>query len=365
MPRTTPPRPIDVTAVLPELAAHARKTTRLHPRPGAPARTDSSIGGPLLWPAGEPWPTCTAPRMVRRSEPMDPALVIALQQAQAKREARQGARRGGRRSPEEFALLDRATVRRGTSFDLVHYTTHWYESEAHEKPNLLVPVAQLHARDVPTIAFPSGTDLLQVLWCPTDHQDLPGQPRFYGGPFVHLTWRRALDASSEIPFDIPSDVSSVPSSTPPQPRDTHDSYLPTPCVLHPEQVTEYQYADLLPDALRERLDVQDEQWEEETGFGYQYDLSIAPGCKAGGWASWHVTDPAPVNCRCGASMDLLLSFDSSEWDGGSKSWRPLEDSQANAVGACTPTGLTPGRCGELRIFICPVDPTHPHLLDIQ
>ncbi|WP_336053058.1 hypothetical protein [Streptomyces sp. CA2R101] len=353
MPRTTPPRPIDVTAVLPELAVHARETTRLHPRPGAPDATDSSIGGPLLWPADEPWPTCTAPRMVQRSEPIAPALVTALRQAQAEREAQQGAGSGGRRSPEEFALLDKAMSRRGAGVDLIRYTTHWYESEAHEEPNPLAAVAQLHARDIPTVRFPAGTDLLQVLWCPTTHQDLPGQPRFYAGPSVHLVWRRV------------SDVSSAPGIAPPQPRDTHESYLPTPCVLHPEQVTEYPHADLLPDALRKRLDAQDERWLEETDFHYQYDLSIAPGCKAGGWASWHLTDPASVDCRCGASMDLLLSFDSSEWDGGSKSWRPLEDAEADHVGVCEPTGLTPGRWGALRIFLCPVDPTHPPLLNIQ
>lgn len=205
MPRTTPPRPIDVTAVLPELAAHARETTRLHPRPGKPDSVDSSIGGPLLWPTSEPWPTCTAPRMVQRSEPIAPELVIALQQAQAKREEQRGTRLGGRRSPEELALLDEAVGRRGASVDLIRYTTHWYESEAHKEPNPLVAVAQLHARDIPTVGFPSGTDLLQVLWCPTTHQDLPCQPRFYGGPSVHLVWRRA------------SDVSSAPGSAPRSP----------------------------------------------------------------------------------------------------------------------------------------------------
>ncbi|WSW56569.1 hypothetical protein OG962_00300 [Streptomyces platensis] len=353
MPRTTPPRPIDVTAELPELAAHTRETTRLHPRPGAPDVTESSIGGPLLWPADESWPTCTARRMVQRSEPIAPELVIALQQAQAKREAQQGVGRGGRRSPEEFALLHDTAGRRGASVDLIHYTTHWYEAEAHEEPNPLVAVAQLHARDIPNVSFPSGTDLLQVLWCPINHQDLPGQSHFYVGPSVHLVWRRA------------SDVATAPGTAQPQPRDADDSHLPTPCALHPELVTEYQYADLLPDALCKRLDAQDERWLAETDVTYQYDLSIAPGCKAGGWATWHLTDPAPVNCRCGASMDLLLSFDSSEWDGGSKSWRPIEDSKAKHVGACAPTGLTPGRGGALRIFICPIDPTHPHLLNIQ
>ncbi|MEU0600681.1 hypothetical protein ABZ484_20955 [Streptomyces sp. NPDC006393] len=51
---TTPPRPVDVTALFPELAPLARTATRLHPRPGSPTVHDSSVGGPLLWPADEP-----------------------------------------------------------------------------------------------------------------------------------------------------------------------------------------------------------------------------------------------------------------------------------------------------------------------
>lgn len=57
MARTTPPRSVDVAAHLPELAPLARTAVRLHPRPGDPTPADSSIGGPLWWPAAEPWPT--------------------------------------------------------------------------------------------------------------------------------------------------------------------------------------------------------------------------------------------------------------------------------------------------------------------
>ena len=58
MTRTTPPRPLDVAARFPGLAALSRNVTRLHPRPGSPTVEDSSVGGPLLWPREEPWPTC-------------------------------------------------------------------------------------------------------------------------------------------------------------------------------------------------------------------------------------------------------------------------------------------------------------------
>ncbi|MEU7281784.1 hypothetical protein AB0A69_23860 [Streptomyces sp. NPDC045431] len=58
MTRTTPPRPLDVEALFPELAAFRGTTTRLHPRRGVPEVSASSVGGPMLWPADEPWPVC-------------------------------------------------------------------------------------------------------------------------------------------------------------------------------------------------------------------------------------------------------------------------------------------------------------------
>ncbi|MFD9522520.1 hypothetical protein [Streptomyces sp. NPDC059979] len=56
--RTTPLRPVDVTALFPQLASMALPAIRLHPRPVSPTRHDSSVGDPLVWPAHEPWPHC-------------------------------------------------------------------------------------------------------------------------------------------------------------------------------------------------------------------------------------------------------------------------------------------------------------------
>jgi hypothetical protein len=54
-------RPVDVEAAFPELATMRRAATRLHPRRGTPTARDSSVGGPMLWPADEPWPMCAIP----------------------------------------------------------------------------------------------------------------------------------------------------------------------------------------------------------------------------------------------------------------------------------------------------------------
>ncbi len=75
MTRTTPPRPLDITEFFPDVRDHSATATRLHPRPGAPAATDSSVGGPVLWPADEPWPVCRDGDAHDLSELQTPAAV--------------------------------------------------------------------------------------------------------------------------------------------------------------------------------------------------------------------------------------------------------------------------------------------------
>lgn len=147
-------------------------------------------------------------------------------------------------------------------------------------------------------------------------------------------------------------------------------------MLHPEQVATYPFAGRLPEDLCTRIDVWEEALEEEAEkpadedvsamVGYQSDLSIPPGWRVGGFAFWHTTDPSPMNCRtCSAPMHLLLTIDSSEWDGGSGRWKPLEEQDLPAHRHAAPTGVTVGRWGELNIFACPEVPGHPHRWSIQ
>ncbi|MEV7805170.1 hypothetical protein AB0O28_19685 [Microbispora sp. NPDC088329] len=219
MTRTTPAPPVDVTEKFPELVEYARTTVRLHPRPGTPAVRDSHIGGPLLWPAGEAWPTCDAP------------------------------------------ILDVA------------------------------------------------------------------------GDFNQ--WR--------------------PDS-------------PRPCVLHSERVTEYPYSEELPEDIEAAVD----EWDEETRGDYQSLLSIAPGCKIGGWESWHLTDMYELPCTvCGTETEPLLKLASSEWDGGSgPRWQPCEErhlvsNEPQYRDAHEPTALNLGRWGDLTIFVCPMSSEHGFRVTIQ
>ncbi|WP_019633808.1 hypothetical protein [Actinomadura atramentaria] len=325
MTRTTPPRPVDIAAVFPDLAPLARTATRLHPRSGAPGVRDSSVGGPLLWPADEPWPTCS-------DEHYEPGDLVRPADVRARR-AILSAAWGRTPLGAEFAItraeraeLDRIEARRfaGTP----------------DGPIPLLPVAQLFARDVPDLPTPPGADLLQVLWCPFHHAD-----RLYC-PAVTLRWRNAAD------------VRAVLAGPPEPPAIETDDYLPAPCVLHPERVTEYPYVDLLPRDLRDRL----ERWEEETGHDYFGALSVADGWKVGGHANWNLTDPYPMTCDCGTERELLLRIDSGEWDSDA-SWRPVEDAwesdfheMPHRRGA---TEVVIGRGYSLWVFRCPASFDHP------
>jgi hypothetical protein len=333
MGRTTPPRPVDVTVSLPELRAHAATATRLHPRPGTPAATDSSVGGPLLWPADEPWPVCgdgadhCGHALYTHHRLLTPAAVRHMRAVYATAQAR--ALAAGQ--PYHLTDAERASV------------PDWDYSEPQtllDGPIALVPVAQLFRRDIPDFIGPADADLLQVLWCPLDHPDEGHNPR------VVLRWRRGADVSGVLAAAA-------------EPAVVNEDYLPTPCVVHPERVVEYPYEDLLPEDLRRRLNA----WEDQTGHDYQRELSVAPGWKAGGHADWSLTDPYPMNCEvCGAAMALVLTADSGEWDGVDGSWRPLEDPPNAPVG---PTGVVIGRGYSLYVFCCPRSFDHPPATAMQ
>ncbi|MCX4986488.1 hypothetical protein [Streptomyces sp. NBC_00572] len=347
MTRTTPSRPVDIEALFPGLAAYRRTATRLHPRQGTAKPEESSVAGPLLWPADEPWPVCTDVHPKGRGHLLSDVRL---------RRRIQDAARGRDFTEEERRLLDGMT--RATHVPAL--------GDADPVP--LLAVAQLYARDVPDLVGPRGCDLLQVFWCPFE---VHGPDRTID---VVLKWRRSAD------------VGAVLAPQPEPPVAGREECVPTSCVVHPEQVVEHEYFGLLGERLQEEISDWEESLldEEDEGGGggeegeidYMSDLSIAPGWKVGGFASWHLTDPAPVDCSaCGTPMPPLLTVAAGECDGASRSWVPVEDrAAADDAGADDPWAIDPrvidpvgvylGR-GLLRVHTCPADPAHPHRLSFQ
>lgn len=342
MMRTTPPRPVDIAAVFPELVPLARTTTRLHPRPGKPTPQDSSIGGPLLWPIDDPWPCCNGPH--------DPAFAPLTTLADVR--LLRDMLIADRKQPGLLTAEERLLVKE------LGRGRHGWTNE----PIAMLPIAQLYARDIPDLHPPEGYDLLQVLWCPFDHSET-NMPR------ERVVWRASSTITSLL-------------VEPPQPVAVQrDDYIPEICIIHPEQVIEYPSELELDESLQVRIeewsenekagvDIQNPYYQAEEAY-YRFELSVAPGWKVGGWAPWGFRDPSPIICTCGTRMEPLLTISSCEWNSGSGSWIPIED-QASAANPANiypypwdPVMVNIGRGHHMQIYRCPISVEHPHFALMQ
>jgi hypothetical protein len=344
---TTPPRPFDITALFPQLAPLARTATRLHPRPGSPMVHDSSVGGPLLWPADEPWPYCN-----EQHDSGVTSVVHSLDDIRLFRRRQVAATERQLRDPQAPAV----TPEELEAAKRFREGRPWFDG-----PIALLPVAQLYARDIPFLC-PPDADLLQVLWCPFDHEEA-------AHPRTALFWRSAATVTDVL--DAPPEPPIIQSA----------HYLPEPCLFSPEQVTDYPNPSELSEELRDQLDDMS-RWEtidparyntyaDDPGELYLNNLSTAPGWKTGGWTRWSPTDPVPRPCpECGTEEVPLLTIASSEWDGGSETWIAEEDRTTPAphhlgaeYGDYTLIDITGGN--NLQLHACPADPSHPHIELLQ
>ena len=215
----------------------------------------------------------------------------------------------------------------------------------------LVPVLQLFADDVPELPFPAGTDVLQVLWCPFDHEP-------WSSPRPQIRWRRRADIAACRP------------GMPAPDSETEAERIPNPCLLDPERVVEYPTYDL-PEAVRAQIRDTIRQVEQDTGWQYDTDLAVASGTKVGGYPGW-TQPPDWPGCPCGATMQHLLTVASWEFSrGDEKRWIPVQDRPAmagwgfNSPGdhpwrtIQNPAGLMLGDAGGIYLFICSDCPDRP------
>ncbi len=325
MVRTTPARPVDITSVFPELKSLGREATRLHPRRGAPDPARSSVGGPLLWPKSEPWPTCS---MHFGQEESGYSIADILQ----KRSIISNAYRRGDGSgtltltEEERQLLDHLESTRSVSIDA---------------PVPYLPLIQLFFREAPWMDWPAGKDLLQILVCPLDHMFLEDDGLV---PPMEVRWRTSGD------LDLLLDRAPAP------PLVSFDHFFPQPCAVHPEKIVEYPSFREMSDELVARLNA----WEKRTGNDYFADLSSAPGWVLGGWPIWDAIDPVGVSCfECEAPMIPLLRICQHEWDFSSISWRPVEEMYVHPDLVDNPVGVVYGRDDYIQVYHCSDTIEHP------
>ena len=269
------------TAV-PGLSDLVRTAVRLHPRQAGPRPEDSHLGGPLFWPSDEPWPVCpvTWP-------------------------------------PEPEASDDDWTA--GHPLD--------------EPTPVMVGAAQFFRDDFPELPYPEGTDLLQVLLCPFDHE-----AKNCYGPAVRLVWRDS------------SQVGHV-AEAPPAPAGASVEYLPTACLFEPCMTEELPRVRELPESVKSAMDLDDADLDDFEGWP-----SIEQYTKIGGWTAWYASDPRELDCReCGSRLRQTLALATDEEDGAC----------GCEVPETSPGGWSFGRRGVLNVFTCPEDARHPFKVRID
>src|SRR5687767_12561336 len=215
----------------------------------------------------------------------------------------------------------------------------------------LVTALQLRKEDVPEVRFRGDSDLLQVLWCPNDHE-----PEF--GPRPQVFWRKRTDVTT---LKSPSKAGRF-----------NPEYVAQPCVMSPERVIEYPDILELSEDLKRKIDRSDElkmvaipdppdRWWDTPKTAravYQCWLSTAHGTKVGGYPDW-IQDPEYPSCSCGGTMEHVVTFASSEFDAISWGrWLPLDErgvltaryEMRTAVQAAA--GWMFGDAGSLYLFLC-------------
>ena len=146
----------------------------------------------------------------------------------------------------------------------------------------------------------------------------------------------------------------------------YDGYVPEPCVLAPEQVTEYPHFLELSKELQQQLADRSTWQAASVAVDNSYamaleefyidELSVAPGWKVGGWPPWGLTDPVGRFCvACGAAMSPLLTIASNEADAGNRGWAPHQDQALAAlddVSVANPPKVQVSRGNHLQLYAC-------------
>ena len=103
-----------------------------------------------------------------------------------------------------------------------------------------VPVIQLLKADFPSIKFPRGTDLLQILWYPRSYGDCAYGPKF------EFRWRKSSRLSPDCVLN-------------PVYEEHEDIFVVHECRIQSEPVIEYPYIDLLNEDQKQSI----WDWEED------------------------------------------------------------------------------------------------------
>jgi predicted DNA-binding WGR domain protein len=181
----------------------------------------------------------------------------------------------------------------------------WPRCRRHK--DFLVGVLQIARADFPTLPFPSGSDIFQLLWCTHYEARAEFHPK--------MVFRTV----STIPL-----LERIPAPN-------LDENVPRSCAIFAENVQELPAFDRL--SRKERLAL------EEVEGVYTDACSVGWSSKVGGHVAW-IQDPRVPVCTCGRRMRHYLTLASAQRKQGQVRWGTER------------TGLWIRGSGSLYVFVC-------------
>lgn len=264
----------EILALIPSLKGRAKKAVRILPQQGEePGVNATKLGGSFLWPQDEPWFNCDVHE-------------VALNEDY-----------NWNYNPHEINI------------STGHHSTNIW-SVFHPKHNdVFVTVLQIRFEDIPSMRFPEGKNIFQLLWCPRNHL-------ITNSPLCRTVWRNENDIKTQL--------DTMPQSSYPDRELT-----PSPSMVLIQEVMEYPKFWALSSEERNLLTGERKEF-------YWNHLSTNKGIKVGGHPHW-IQDPEIPVCKCDNEMEHLLTIGSDVFEDYPNHKAP---------------GLIIGDCGAIYVFIC-------------
>jgi hypothetical protein len=333
------------------------------------------MGGHFLWPAREPWPVCE-----RHNLPL--VCVLQLRKGDVPE-------LGFRPGSDLFQLLWCPQDHDSEQPFIVAPQIFWRKASTIREPLSSIPKPRPRDKEDKKLDEEFQNTSSQIEWLKSFVND-PG----YLKTVLQASAgeRKELQKYLQLPFfgaRTPGELRELKSvirkklaefeGLVREPTFAEDSYVPIPCRLFPERVIELPSLDELPPKVEKKLAG---EWELPTGkeladrkkaylrLGeiqaedefvsnlYERELSVADGTKVGGYVGW-VQGPEVPKCRCGRTMEHLLTIASSECHGANwRRWLAEEDRHLwgkawkTVQQAISAPEITLGDVGKLYLFIC-------------
>ncbi|WP_321475340.1 hypothetical protein [uncultured Paludibaculum sp.] len=210
------------------------------------------------------------------------------------------------------------------------------------------PLAQFRQDDFPELPFPANSNILQLLWCPSLHDDPHSDIRILG-PRTLAFWHR---------------IDRLQTVSNPTPRCARPGLIPGECAFQPLRMADPPPWWLLTAEEQDRfvnlVSAGDPALDAlETTIAHWDNVGTVPGTKLLGHSFDWQRGGGDRTCACGREMPHLFTIGAREVDPSFGAWYWRYDPSLKSAGRTIRVEGIHSLDGSVEIFCCDVCPDRP------